>query len=157
MAPPPRSRSERRADTLALLTGQVDCWVASASASGDAYLVPLSFVWNGSRLVLATAAATRTARNLERAGRIRLALGTTRDVVMIDGVVDIVDGEAIAPALADAFARGTGWEPRQEAAPYVYLLVTPRRIQAWREENELPDRTLMEDGRWIEAAEQGES
>jgi len=24
-----------------------------------------------------------------------------------------------------------------------------RRIQAWREENELPDRELMRDGRWL--------
>ena len=25
----------------------------------------------------------------------------------------------------------------------------PRRIQAWREVNELPDRELMRDGRWL--------
>lgn len=25
----------------------------------------------------------------------------------------------------------------------------PRRIQAWREENEPPDRELMRDGRWL--------
>jgi hypothetical protein len=27
---------------------------------------------------------------------------------------------------------------------------TVRRIQAWREVNEMPDRELMRDGRWIE-------
>jgi hypothetical protein len=26
---------------------------------------------------------------------------------------------------------------------------TPRRIQAWREVDELPDRELMRDGRWL--------
>jgi hypothetical protein len=27
--------------------------------------------------------------------------------------------------------------------------VSPRRIQAWREVNELPDRELLRDGRWL--------
>jgi hypothetical protein len=27
--------------------------------------------------------------------------------------------------------------------------VTPRRIQAWREENELAEREIMRDGRWL--------
>jgi catechol 2,3-dioxygenase-like lactoylglutathione lyase family enzyme len=27
--------------------------------------------------------------------------------------------------------------------------ISPRRIQAWREVNELPDRELMRDGRWL--------
>ena len=31
-----------------------DVWVASASASGDAYLIPLSYYWDGARLTVAT-------------------------------------------------------------------------------------------------------
>ena len=27
--------------------------------------------------------------------------------------------------------------------------ISPRRIQAWREANELPDRELMRDGQWL--------
>ena len=31
----------------------------------------------------------------------------------------------------------------------VYVRVEPRRIQAWREENELADREVMRGGRWL--------
>jgi hypothetical protein len=32
---------------------------------------------------------------------------------------------------------------------YRWFRFSPRRIQAWREENELSDRELMRDGRWL--------
>jgi hypothetical protein len=147
----PRSRAERIADTLAKLSREVDCWVASAGATGEAHLVPLSFVWAGGRVVLATPRASRTARNLQRAGWARLALGPTRDVVIVEGPVEVVDQAAIDPALADAFAVAADWEPRHEPAEaeYVYLLVTPRRVEAWREANEQAGRILMRDGHWL--------
>ena len=56
------------ADTLERLRHDVDLWVASASAEGEAYLVPLSFHWDGSTLTIATPSASPTARNLLRAG-----------------------------------------------------------------------------------------
>src|SRR5689334_1570132 len=94
-APAPRTRAERIADTQPMLTREVDCWVASASATGDAYLVPLSFAWDGRRIILATSPTTRTARNLTRAGRARLAFGTLRDVVLVDGTLEVVEGATL--------------------------------------------------------------
>ena len=35
------------------------------------------------------------------------------------------------------------------ASPYLYFRIRPRRLQAWREANELEGRVLMSDGRWI--------
>jgi hypothetical protein len=49
----------------------------------------------------------------------------------------------------DRFAARTGFDPRAEAAPYRWFRISLRRIQAWREVNELPDRELMRDGRWL--------
>jgi len=148
MIEPPRSLEQRTADVLARLRGDVDLWVASADADGDAYLVPLSFVWDGAAVTFATPRSSRTARNLVRAGSARVALGLTRDVVMLDGVV-----EAIAigtdPALEEAHAAATGFDPRAEPEEYVYLRITPREIQAWREANELSGRQLMRAGRWL--------
>ncbi len=43
MRPAPRSRAQRKADTLTLLSTEVDCWVASADEMGNAHLVPLSY------------------------------------------------------------------------------------------------------------------
>lgn len=147
--PPPRSRAERIADTHALLTSEVDCWVASATATGDAYLVPLSFAWDGNRIILATAQASRTAHDLARAGRTRLGLGSLRDVVMVDGTVETVASAALDESLARLFATRAEWDPRQEPTPYVFLIVTPQRIQAWRNVQELADRTIMANGRWL--------
>ena len=148
MTPEPRSRAQRREDTLARLRDDVDVWVASASADGDAYLVPLSYYWDGSGLLMATPRNSPTGRNLLRAGRARVALGTTRDVVMIEGPVEEVTivGD---PQLGDAHASTTGFDPRALSGDWVYLRLVPAGIQAWREENELAGRRIMRAGEWL--------
>ena len=83
-----RSREQRRRDTVEKLGNDVDLWVASADETGNAYLVPLSFYWDGSTITIATPRASRTARNLVRAGWARVALGPTRDVVIVEGDPD---------------------------------------------------------------------
>ena len=143
--PASRSRAQRKADTLALLRTEVDCWVASADATGNAYLVPLSYYWDGAALVLATPRSSPTATNLLRAGVARIGLGQTRDVVMIDGRVT----EGVDDATADAHAEHSGFDAREEADDYVYLRVTPIETRAWREANELSGRLLMREGEWL--------
>ena len=145
----PRTRAQRRADTLAKLEREVDLWVASADDSGTAYLVPLSYVWDGTALTMATPRASRTARNLLRAGRARVALGPTRDVVIVEGPVEALPIGA-DPRLEDAHATATGFDPRTLAEEYVYLRLTPREVQAWREADELAGRQLMRRGEWLD-------
>jgi hypothetical protein len=145
----PRERAQRKHDTLARLRGDVDLWVASADDAGRAFLVPLSFYWDESTLTMATPRASRTAVNLGRAGWARVALGHTRDVVIIEGPVETVPMGA-DPALEDAHARGSGFDPRAEAEEYVYLRLTPHTVQAWRESNELEGRHLMRRGQWLD-------
>ena len=123
--------------------------MASASAEGAPYLVPLSFDWDGEALLMATPADSPTGRNLAASRSVRLALGQTRDVSMIDGEVEVLELDALAQELSDGFAARTGFDPRAEAAPYRWFRIFPRRIQAWREANELPDRELMRYGRWL--------
>ena len=84
---PARSRAQRILDTLARLRGDVDLWVASADANGGAYLVPLSHYWDDTALTIATPRESRTATNLLRAGWALVALGPTRDVVIVEGPV----------------------------------------------------------------------
>jgi hypothetical protein len=67
------------------------------------YLVPLSFDWDGEALLVATPTDSPTGRNLAATRAVRLGLGHTRDVSMVEG----------------------------------------------EEVNELPDRELMRDGRWL--------
>ena len=59
--PPPRSTGERVRDVVARLTADVDLWVATASAAGDPYLIPLSFLWHDRLIYMATSAQSVTA------------------------------------------------------------------------------------------------
>jgi hypothetical protein len=164
-APEPRSAARRRTDTLTLLTTPaIDVWVATASAAADgsalAHLVPLSLAWIDDRVVLALEATSRTARNITAQRTARLALGPTRDVVMIDAVLDRVvpvvgkESADVAPvgdgeALGARYAAQADWDPRG-AAGYVFLVLRPDRVQAWRDEAEIPGRTLMRSGEWLD-------
>ena len=85
MSAEPRSRARRRRDTEHRLTHDVDLWVASASADGAPYPVPLSFDWDGEALLVATPTNSPIGRNLAATRAVRLGLGHTRDVSMIDG------------------------------------------------------------------------
>ncbi|GGL94610.1 hypothetical protein GCM10010129_43140 [Streptomyces fumigatiscleroticus] len=145
----PRSRARRRQDTEHRLAHDVDIWVASASADGAPYLVPLSFDWDGEALWAATPADSPTGRNLAAARVARLGLGPTRDVTMIDADVDVLDIDALPRERGDRFAERTGFDPRTPTTPYRWFRMVPRRIQAWREADELPGRELMRDGRWL--------
>ena len=122
--------------------------MATASADGAPYLVPLSFDWDGEVLLLSTPADSPTGRNLAATRTVRLALGHTRDVTMIDGDVEVLETDALPGEQGDRFAARTGFDPRSLDTPYPWYRVAPRRIQAWREVDELPDRELMRDGRW---------
>ena len=150
MTPPPRPAHQRRQDTLRRLEGDVDAWVATAGAAdGTPYLVPLSFLWDGTTLLIATPSSSPTARNLGAARKARLGIGPTRDLVLIEGTVEEVLPAAEVPdEVGDAFAAKTGFDPRQLAG-YSYFRIHPQRLQAWREANELKDRELMADGRWL--------
>ena len=90
-----------------------------------------------------------TGRNLAATRTVRLGLGHTRDVSMIDGEVEVLEIDALPQERGDRFAARTGFDPRALATPYRWFRISPRRIQAWREVNELPGRELMRDGRWL--------
>ncbi|MGI8485555.1 MAG: pyridoxamine 5'-phosphate oxidase family protein [Thermomicrobiales bacterium] len=144
-----RSLAQRRRDTEHRLTHDIDIWVASASTDNAPYLVPLSFDWDGEALLMATPTDSPTGRNMDATRIVRLGLGDTRDVTMIEGDVEVLEIDALPPERGDRFAVSTGFDPRALATPYCWFRITPRRIQAWREANELADRELMRDGRWL--------
>lgn len=146
--PPARDGATRRADSLALLaTPAIDVWVATASGDGVPHLVPVSLAWVGERVVIALDGSSVTAGNLRAGGRARLGVGPTRDVVMIDVVLERETGVDDDAALGEAYAAQADWDPRGLAG-YVFLVLRPERLQAWREANEMVGRTLLADGEW---------
>jgi hypothetical protein len=131
-----------------LTTPAIDVWVASASAAGEPHLVPLSLAWVDDRAVIAVAAGSVTARNVTASGRARLAVGPTRDVVMIDAALDRTVPVGDDEALGQAYAAQADWDPRRDQG-YVFLVLRPLRLQAWREAEEIEGRTLMRHGSWV--------
>jgi hypothetical protein len=147
---PPRTPQQRKQDTLDRLAHDVDAWVATADPdSGTPYLVPLSFLWDGSTLLISTPASSRTSRNLQATGKVRLGVGPTRDLVLVEGTVEAIPAGELGNDVGDAFAATTGFDPRELKNPYLYFRIRPARLQAWREANELEGRELMRDGAWL--------
>ena len=139
---PPRTQERRKTDTLRRLEQDVDAWVPS--------LAPFSFLWDGAALLFAMPAAGPTARNLLASGEVRLGLGHTRDVVLIKGSAEAIPAAEIPAETGDAFAAKAGFDPRALSSPYFYFRIAPRKIQAWREVNELGGRDLMRAGAWLD-------
>ncbi|MER5936073.1 pyridoxamine 5'-phosphate oxidase family protein [Streptomyces sp. NPDC001928] len=145
----PRSPERRKQDVLDRLERETDVWVASADSDGVPCLVALWFVWDGDALWMATRPGNPTGRNLRAGRRTRLAFGDTRDVVLIDGEVDVHADNEVPAAAAEAFRAKTGWDPRADSATYSYYQVRPVAVQAWHEVHELPGRHLMRSGTWL--------
>jgi len=145
----PRDLPTRTADSLrTLATPAIDVWVASASAAGAPYLVPLSLAWVDERVVIAVEETSVTGRNIAASGRARAAVGPTRDVTMLDLELERSVPVDEDTALGTAYAAQADWDPRGQAG-YVFLVLRPTRVQAWRETDEIAGRTLLRDGAWL--------
>ena len=145
----PRSAGQRRSDTLEILRRGGDAWVASANPDGTAHLIVLSYSWDGERLTVATTPRSKTGRNLARARCARLALDEPRNVVIIEGPLEVVSIDA-DDALAAAHAAAIGFDFRRESATYAFFRLTPRRIQTMRGPEEERGKTIMRNGRWLD-------
>ncbi|MGX6604901.1 pyridoxamine 5'-phosphate oxidase family protein [Micromonosporaceae bacterium Da 78-11] len=155
MTDQPRTGEQRKADVLAKLSAPVaDVWVATSDGAVPC-LVPLTAGWSGGRIVLATSKKSPTARNLAAQGKARVALGTTRDVVLVDVTLEQTIPVGEAGGVGAAYAAQNDWDPRTAGDSYVFLVLRPERIQAWREENEIPGRTVMRDGTWLSGPTSG--
>ncbi|MFF9850535.1 pyridoxamine 5'-phosphate oxidase family protein [Streptomyces litmocidini] len=146
----PRDTAQRKKDVLARLEKEVDIWVASADGDGRPHLVPLSFLWDGEHVWLCTRRTNPTGRNLAAGGRTRLALGDTRDVVLVDGEVTTHPSDDVPVAAIEAFAAKSGWDPRKSGPAYVWFRVRPVAVEAWIEEPEIVGRHIMRDGVWAD-------
>jgi len=144
-----RTVEARKADVLVALERQRDLWLATAGAAGRPHLIAVSAWWDGTDLVVATTATSRTASNLAGGPHVRLAAGAPNDVIMIDArVVESVAANQ-APEVADGFAIAVGWDPRAVGEGWAFYRLRPTRIQAYRGYDELEGRDVMRNSRWL--------
>jgi hypothetical protein len=144
-----RSTGQRKSDAIGKLEQDPDVWVATADDHGIAHLVPVSLCWHEGMVVVAVEARSRTARNASASGQARLALGPTRDVVIIDAKASVVSSQDADPTITGSYRERTGWQPGADGGNWVYILLRPVTIQAWRDVEEITGRTIMRDGTWL--------
>jgi hypothetical protein len=145
-----RSTPQRKADVVAQLERNGDAWLATSDSSGRPHLIAVSAWWDGERMVIATTAASRTARNLGETRIGRFAVGSPDDAIMLD--VELGDSIPVADAeadLSDGFAAAVGWNPADEGTNWRFFRLRPIRIQAYRGYGELECREVMRDGAWL--------
>jgi hypothetical protein len=144
-----RTVAARKADVLGVLEAQGDLWLATADTAGRPHLIAVSAWWDGTVLVVATTAGSRTASNLVAGAEARLAAGAPNDVVMIDASVVESLAAKDAGEVADGFAIAVGWDPRQVGEGWEFFRLRPTRIQAYRGYDELEGRNVMTNSRWL--------
>jgi Pyridoxamine 5'-phosphate oxidase len=144
-----RTVETRKADVLGALEAQGDLWFATADASGRPHLIAVSAWWDGTDVVVATTAKSRTALNLGSGSEVRLAAGAPNDVIMIDARVVETVAAKDAGEVADGFAIAVGWDPRAVGEGWTFFRLRPSRIQAYRGYDELEGRNVMTNSRWL--------
>ncbi|HYM96090.1 MAG TPA: pyridoxamine 5'-phosphate oxidase family protein [Candidatus Sulfotelmatobacter sp.] len=144
-----RDVKQRKADVLAALERQKDLWLATADSAGHPHLIAVSAWWDGARLVIATTASSRTARNLTSNPTARVALGAPDDVVVVDVRAGSARPVGEAADLAAGFAGAVGWDPREVGDGWVFFTLEPVRIQAYRGYDELEGRDVMTRSAWL--------
>ena len=144
-----RTTERRVEDSRAKLETGGDAWLATSGRAGP-HLVPLSLAWDSAsgELIFCTEQRSVTVRNIATEPAVRIGLGPTRDVLVIDGtarVTGFVQDDATSAAV---FCEKAGWDPRGESGEWILIRVTPSRMQAWRGFDEIANRTVMANGAW---------
>jgi hypothetical protein len=144
-----RTVAGRKADVLVVLERQGDLWLATADAAGRPHLIAISAWWDGTDIVVATTAASRTASNFAARPFVRLAAGSPADAILIDA--KIVESAAAneAAELAEGFNKAVGWDPREVGEGWSFYRLRPTRIQAYRGYDELEGRDVMRKSTWL--------
>ncbi|MDE0654372.1 MAG: pyridoxamine 5'-phosphate oxidase family protein [bacterium] len=144
-----RTTEQRVADSRAKLESGGDAWLATSGPAGP-HLVPLSLGWDSAsdELIFCTEQRSITARNIAAQPAIRIGLGPTRDVLMIDGTARVTGPVQDDATSAAMLYESTGWDPRLESGDWIFIRATPSRMQAWRSVDEIANRTVMIDGIW---------
>lgn len=155
---PARTRQQRKADTLELLADPKPPHIVLATVNKDgetAHQTPLTFYWDGHRFTmgLVEPESKLTADNLRRTGKAHGFVGSTLNVVMVQGPVTFIPVDDIDPAIADGVrGRWTAPVDFSKVPGFVFVQLHPQRIRAYRPgyaERDEHDRIIMRDGRWL--------
>ncbi len=145
----PRTLLERRAAAVERLRSNSNLWLATASDGRGPHLIPVSYWWDGTRLTTATFENSRTLKNVRAQPKVRVSVGSTGDVLIVDATATIVAVTDIDAGVAEKYAQASGNDPRSVPG-FTYIQLAPERMQVWRGVEEFAGRTVMRHGVWLD-------
>jgi len=148
---PNRTIAERAAHARNRLSSDHNVWISTGSQDGIPHLVPLSLAWLDGAIVVATPSTTPTARNARASGRARAALDNADDVVIFDTDVETQPFDDAPTAMVNGYIESVGWDPRDNPGSWSLLVLRPRTAHVWNGPAEIDGRTIIRDGRWLDA------
>ena len=147
LSKPPRSKEDRKAHVLRVLLNEDKLWLATSGERAP-HVVPLSYVWRDSRIVMAVPKGSPSARNLCESATARAVLGTPLDAILIDGMVEQIEPCDMKPATVEALCDVSAVDPLRTPG-FTCLVLHPFRVQAYGTPSEVWKPTLMRQGRWL--------
>jgi hypothetical protein len=143
-----RDTATRKADVLQTLEKQGHFWLATSEVGGRPHMIGVSGWWDGTDLVVTTAGASRTARNMGMNPLVTMAAGDPSDAIVIQAQMVDSSGVAESTEVASGFSAAMGWDPR-EMDGWMFFRLRPTRIQAFRGYEEIEGRDVMVKSRWL--------
>lgn len=109
-------------------------WLSTVRPDGRPHAAPVWGVWHEGALIFGAGRQSRKARNLAANPAISVHLESGDEVVMFDGVVEIMDNAAALAAVQPDYVRKYGFNPADEPDPNaLWLRVKPTTAHAWIE------------------------
>jgi pyridoxine/pyridoxamine 5'-phosphate oxidase len=110
-------------------------WLSTASAKGMPHAAPVWGIWMDDAFFFATDAASRKGRNLAANPRLVVHLESGDDVVIIEGIAEVVTDRQTIRRFTDAYAVKYQVRPEVGGAAAVAYRVKPRVAFAWLEKD----------------------
>jgi hypothetical protein len=141
---PYRSPTERLEVIARRLHDDRDCWFVTGNVARGPHAVPLSFLADGLRVILATAAERPAARNALEEPRVLLLLAGHGDAVRLSGESTVAPFEDLDENLRSRYLAKAGWDPA--SAGFVALIVRLDEIRCSRSPAEDEDQVVWKIG-----------
>jgi PPOX class probable F420-dependent enzyme len=109
-------------------------WVCTTRPEGRPHAAPVWGAWVDDRLYFSTGSRTQRVRNLARNPAVAVHLESGSDVVIVEGVAELVTSldAALYERVAASFAaRYDGYRPDPPSAEGGWYVVRPQRALAW--------------------------
>jgi general stress protein 26 len=107
-------------------------WLVALRAGGEPHTVAIWGLWDGAAIWFVMSPMTWTARHLAHDPRASVHLPDPRQVVILDGIVDRPEPDAVSAEIVDRYETTYGWHQDPADPQMPYLAFRAAAVRAWR-------------------------